>query len=445
MKIKNILIVSYHFYPGSTVGAKRPSELALKLKESGQNVFVVAAKTDNEASLKKKVADITVTYVPVPPDLLKMFAHFVGKIRSRIQKNSGQIETDSKSATQESFLERIKRIIFSILAINESLSLWLLMVFAVVVNHKFRNNIDLIITSGPPMIVNNVGWLMNKIFGTKWVIDLRDPLPVLDLIYPDKNFLEPGVKSSIRKSIELYQEKQWLNSADSVVTTSPGVVKEITGRHSNFENKLHTVYNGFDIASPPKQSNDSSPVMTFLYAGMLYYNRNPFPLFESLKRLLNDKKIDPNKIQFVFYGKCDYWNSIDIKQWIDENGLSKQVKIHPPVSAEAIHEKIGESDILINFSQGQPLQIPAKTFEYIGSGKKSLVLTEHDSDSATLIRESQSGVIVDVNTDNIDNVLLNMYIKHFDSEKATDNINPVINNYSRDHQNDVYIELIKSL
>lgn len=187
--------------------------------------------------------------------------------------------------------------------------------------------------------------------------------------------------------------------------------------------------------------------MTFLYAGSLYYNRNPFPLLDIVKELHDESLIKVGDITFLLYGDCESWNGISLIDWINANNMREIVKIHDFVSVDKINEIMEEVDVLVNFCQGQPLQIPAKTFDYMATGKQCLVVTEHNSDTANLIKEAKIGKVVNPNVDDIKNILLDLYNEIVFKRRDNDGIDnsKSIRKYSRYNQNTVFIELIKDL
>ena len=81
-------------------------------------------------------------------------------------------------------------------------------------------------------------------------------------------------------------------------------------------------------------------------------------------------------------------------EWLEKHKLQDVVEIKSPVTTETLKALTAESDVLVNFAQGQPFQIPGKTYECIGASRFALVLTEEDSVTAEVVRESGTGIVV---------------------------------------------------
>lgn len=444
---KKILLITYHFYPDTAVGAKRPSELAKTLSKSGYDVDVITARRQRTA-VDIDMRSIRVIGVPQPPQIVNNIVSGYKKIRKAIfrQKSEKNLSSENRGIQDtanddESFYRRLRRRYFSCVALCDALKAWSLLVVCVMFYRCLGSKYLLVITSGPPMVMHNVGWLARKIFKQPWVMDLRDPFPVLDFIYPEKDFMSPDVKSRFRENIELWLEKGCLEQADGIVTASPGIHNEILSRYPGIAGKITTIYNGYDHPAPTYGSSVKlrGEKVLFLYAGMLYFNRNPFPFLKAIKTIIDGKLLPELEIEVAFYGDCEYWNGENLREWIKHHDMETYVKLYPPVSREAIRDIMQKADILMNFCQGQPLQIPAKTFDYIGTGKKSLVITEKDSASAALILESGSGIVIDPNQGNIEETIVQFCRSLLEADA---NI-PDVAKYSRERQNAHYLEFIE--
>ena len=156
---------------------------------------------------------------------------------------------------------------------------------------------------------------------------------------------------------------------------------------------MQVILNGYDEIMVVR-NRSARGQLSLLYAGSLYRSRNPFPLLEAISWLLSNQEFDREKITVKFVGSCQCWSGIDVREYVEDKGMSDRVQIHPSVGSAEIAQLIAESNVLINFAQDQEIMIPAKTFEYIGYGKESLVLTEEDSDTAALVREVGVGKVV---------------------------------------------------
>src|SRR5690606_33111070 len=110
-----------------------------------------------------------------------------------------------------------------------------------------KNNIETIITTGPPHSLHLIGLEIKNRLGVKWVADFRDPWTTIG--YHKKLKLS---KHSQEKHKSL--EKQVLNTADQIIVTSSITKKEF----ETLTNKPITVItNGYDTEPIGKIALDS--------------------------------------------------------------------------------------------------------------------------------------------------------------------------------------------
>jgi hypothetical protein len=126
------------------------------------------------------------------------------------------------------------------------------------------------------------------------------------------------------------------------------------------------------------------------------------------------------------------------------HNMTSVVQVHGHLASNELESEINNADILINFAQGQKNQIPAKSYEAMQKGKYSLVFTEPDSDTATLIQATNSGLILDeTNPSQIENAIKNLYHKKIQGEEMFTFDRNAVKNFSREQQNNKFCALIE--
>jgi hypothetical protein len=229
-----------------------------------------------------------------------------------------------------------------------------------------------------------------------------------------------------------------------VACASPGITN-IINRQYKLPLNIITVLNGYDGTA---LQLESSPVgrLSMLYTGTLYFNRNPFPLLKAIKSLIDEKKIRREFIKFILIGYCNEWNNISLMEWIETNSVEDVIKVKAPVHISELDPYVEDSNVLVNFAQGQPNQIPAKIYEYIASGREMLLLTDKGSDSEKIVNLSHSGTIVtEFDESNMKCVIKGLYDKYVIHEEQYSISQDTIQMFSRDTQNKYYFDAIDSL
>lgn len=393
-----ILLVSYHFYPSPEVGAKRPSQTAKYLQARGFRMVVCRgiAKSLDRSEPPSEFGAIELISVSFPRKRLtnlwkRVRIAFASRGRSRSRRQpSVPSEKVARQAPQSSggigWLRRQFRALESFLQGDK---LWLLSALSKTLWRLRGRNVDLVIASGPPIAGYICGTLVARFLKSRLLLDFRDPW----YLHGD-----PERKTQIvghpLANLENHIGQLCVSSSDAIVVSSPGIEDHLRDAFSIDKQAIWLVRNGFedeDVVHEPVPTGR----LTMLYAGSLYWNRNPFPFLEALRSVCESSSVSRSNIQFQLVGRCADWNGISLQEWIDERGLQDVVTIAPPVDRDKLRALVVNSNVLVNFAQGQARQIPAKSYEYIASGREILTLAERDSAVACLFAEACRGVVVE--------------------------------------------------
>lgn len=399
---QSVLIVSYHLYPDTAVGAKRPSELAKFLVRKGYRVTALGGRPDKKHGVIEdgdyQLREMRTVRIIQPPSIVDwLWKHAKAILRRKSRHpvvNTFAQEVDSSDENGMSRLALVLRWLArhfnAIGALFDGKKWWAMFSVVYLSFERMFRRYDMVISSSPPSAGQLVGRLAASLNQCPYVMDFRDPW------VGNIHRLEDS-SSRIRDRLEAAAESFCISRAELLVSTTPNISRNLKTRYPNARATHLVIYNGYD--------NDTSqpleilkPRMDMLYAGSLYLNRNPFPLLEGLKNFLdrNCERTEHTTLQFV--GNCNSWNGIELRPRIHELGLSNVVRISGMVSPQKVERLMSESTVLVNLSQGQPDQIPAKTFDYIGSRKPMLVLAEPDSAVADLVSKIALGFVVDPST-----------------------------------------------
>lgn len=440
-----MLFISFHFYPSNKIGAVRPTEIVKSLYDD-YDVDLISEKVDKkQEELKKNFHFVDTLYsIPDGPKIIDFIWMQIKKFRGIHKKKLPETNLKSDLNVEDipahtekfSFIARCRQRFFSYQAFLDALKVWtLLAVIRVFWIFLKGRRYDLIVSSGPPFAVNIVALLSSKLFRVPWVMDARDP------IIMDSDKASKGI-TLVGPVIEKCLEKVYLHSALKIIVTAPSLEVMLQSKYPQCANKISLVFNGFD-APVTGEASDSPGILRMIYGGALYLNRDPIPLFNAVADLLSVTEVDRQKISFDLYGKCDDWRGLDLNEWLRQHGLDDVIKIHGQVSPEEIQRLTKECNVIVNFSQGQPMQIPAKTFEHISMSREILLLSEHHSDAAQLVEKNGFGRVA--NTDEILTVLADLY--HFyviDQKKFVSDMDHIML-YSRQNQNRRWLKVVETI
>lgn len=396
---RNVLLVSYHLYPDAEVGARRPSELMLYLSRNGYKVDALAARLRRsdrtDADLGSRLEELRVMRVSQPPDLISWLWKHLKPLASKVlrglqsggdrpSRHSSAVSRN-ETASGKSPASRIRRQYFAALAFLDSRKGWaILSMLRLCFNWSRRYQV--VISSGPPSATHVVGCFAAWLHRAGFVMDFRDP-------WVSHSYLTRDDSHPFLGGLERWAERACIRRARAVAVTTPGIGRLLVTRYPEYAHKIKVIYNGYD-GELADSSSQPPGRFDMLYAGTLYLNRDPFPILEAFKLMLSMPGVQRVRTSLTFVGQCDTWNGRSLLEWVEHNSMSDVVRVLPPVSRREIEELTARSSVLVNLAQGQPDQIPAKTFEYLASGKLMLLVSEESSSTAELVRGVSSVELV---------------------------------------------------
>ncbi|MCK5407608.1 MAG: hypothetical protein KAJ37_09145, partial [Candidatus Krumholzibacteria bacterium] len=124
-----------------------------------------------------------------------------------------------------------------------------------------------------------------------------------------------------------------------------------------------------------------------------YDHRNPRPILMALAEL-REESDRYNKLEIHFWGNTGYWDGMDMDGLIRIENLVGSVFYHGSVDQITAQGIIKGLDILVLLAFNQPLQVPAKTYEYLLSGKPLLALCEKHSETYAIVRQFDNVVTI---------------------------------------------------
>ena len=244
-----------------------------------------------------------------------------------------------------------------------------------------------IFSTSPPISSHVVAYLLKKRTGLPWIAEYRDEWS-----------LHPATRwpSAFHKGVARRLDQSIMRSADLIVTTSPAYSALFAREFSLPAGKFVTITNGFDeedfaAARIRPLRRDGRP-FRIGYVGTLAGVQNAEPFLTAVQELIMEEAIPAEKIALHFTGRADPLN------WplLEERGV---LHLTGYVDHKTAVSHMLESDVLLlilTHERGANT-IPAKTFEYLGSGRPVLALVPPQGPVATIIKEAKAGLVVDPN------------------------------------------------
>ncbi len=260
-----------------------------------------------------------------------------------------------------------------------------------------ENNIDVVITTGPPHSMHLIGLKLKKQLGIKWITDFRDPWTEIDYFHQ-----LPLTKKALKK--HHYLEKEVLENADSVLVVGD-TMKE---NFDKFNNNVFTITNGYDgVISGSDIELDSK--FTLTHIGLMNADRNPTMLWRVLAEIIKEEKEFSGDFELKLIGKVD----TSVKKDIQNYNLSECVQIVDYVSHNEVIQYQNKSQVLLLIVNNVPSAdqiITGKIFEYLMAKRPILAIAPTKGDLSEIISKTNSGDVIDFNdAKKLKSIILELY------------------------------------
>ncbi|MDP4680685.1 MAG: glycosyltransferase family 4 protein [Cyclobacteriaceae bacterium] len=381
--MKKVLVISYYWPPSGGGGVQRWLKFVKYLPEFGWEPIVFTPENPDfslqDDTLQK---DINPNLEVIKFPIWEPFG-----VYKKLFKSAG------KTVKQGIVIEKSK------LTIGDKLSIWIRAnlfipdprVFWVRPSSKFLesiikdNNIELVITTGPPHSMHLIGKRLKKITGVKWIADFRDP-------WSDWDVLEKMKISSVAHSIHRSLEKKVMKNCDLLLTVSNRLAHSFVEKQS--ASNVKVVNNGVDeddFISTEPSSKDLK--FRIVHMGLLNEIRNPTQLWKVLEELCTEEEGFKDKLEVVLAGMVS--DSI-LDQIKESKQLHESLTYLDYLPHKEVFEQYHSASVLLlllNQSENAKWILPGKMYEYMFTGKPILTLGDTESDVRDLLKECDAGEV----------------------------------------------------
>ena len=379
---KKLLIITYYWPPAGGPGVQRWLKFVKYLPDFNIQPIVFIPENPTypiiDEGLESEVSDNAI--------ILKNkifepygFASFFGKNKTK-KISSGIIPNQKKQSLLEKTLLWVRGNLF----IPDARFLWVKPSVKYLKKYIQENNIDTIVTSGPPHSLHLIGLQLKKELTIKWLADFRDPWTTI-------GYHKALKLSSYAEKKHKALEATVLNSADTIIVTSKTTKTEFQAITSR---PIEVITNGYDIEKVDKQVLDEK--FTLAHIGSFLSERNPRILWQALQELVTENENFKNDFQLKLIGAV----SQEVLDTISEFKLTNYVLNLGYVShQEAIeHQRKSQVLLLIEInSEDTKSIIPGKLFEYMVSERPIIAIGPEGSDFAEIITSTNTGVFFTYN------------------------------------------------
>ena len=280
----NILIISYAYPPNNAAGAQRPYAIAKYLDKTKYNVTVLTCENPSTPLGINRGFDPSLEGVK----LIKLKS-FLGSSSDGLRVKSGEKKNS------------IKRILFSLaqwLVFPDKAMFWYPNIKSFLKKNKqLMEKTDIVISTAPGVTNHKIArYIKRKNNQIQWLADFRD-------FYYTNHWEEKlGLKPLLHKILE----RSIVKEASTLSFVTQTMKNAYQQAYPKFRNKMHSVYNGFDLDTVSDLSSIKSGKITFFYAGTFYNGiRSPLPLLQLLDRAFELNDLKPDEVVIQIAGNID--------------------------------------------------------------------------------------------------------------------------------------------
>ena len=452
--MKKVILIAFYFNQVNEIASKRLRALAKYLPQFGWEPIVIVPDL---GFIPKENDDLNCRIIYTEYE--DMFSHFSNKFKkskssdfndsddfkeSKDSKDPIEFNDDKlKDSTSYSnpIASRAISIAGEVFAYPDGMKYWHESAFKEASKIMDTEEIDAIISSSWPITCHTIAKDLKEHQDIPWIADLRDLWN-----------LNPYVSHTfIRNYFEKRLELKTFENADALTTTTDLAAETLSTLHP--KSRIVPILSGYDkddfkfleelVSKKDDLSSDSPEKLKFIYAGSLYGGkRDPTYLFEAIRQLEDENKLDPSKISIEFYG-----DSTGLEDIANRYGLLDIVHIGGKIAHDEVLKKQLNSDVLLLISwdnEKEKMFIPGKIYEYFALKKPVLSIGYKEGSLKDLIEETKVGYHVS-SLESTKEALLKIYEEFVENGTVELNADMNIEDYSMENMAKKFADLLNEL
>lgn len=403
-RVKRVLMVAYYFPPVAASGSMRPLAFCRNLPTFGWRPQVLTTTPDCiypahplDTNLGQRIPEtVFVTRIPYR-DRLQELLLCREKIKSVLWGSSSRDPIPDRSlANQATSAEK------TTVTRNPLKDLLLDWAFAYpdrqcgwyrpALKHwrKISKNgtPDVIFATGGPWTSFLIGAALAQRFDRPLVIDYRDP-------WTCNPYYSFSSRALTQKSQTL--EHRICKSAAHVIANTQELRDRLLMQYPALKDRCSCIPNGFDREVFRPDAVIGKEYVSVIGAryelchfGTVYGKRSPRMLLQAVYELSRDGHLKSDDIRLRFVGSWDTTDQV-CGRYADELEKTGFLRREPPVPHSLCLREMQRASVLLVLQPESPLQVPAKIYEYIATGRP-LLLIGGEGATANLVERYSLGV-----------------------------------------------------
>ena len=380
-----ILLISQAFPPDAVVGALRAGNVARAFRDAGYRVLVVTAAMDGETAGEREwMPGIVVKTVRLGPrhrdrvtSWLRRWQSWPARTQTRDATTPGGRAT--AAAVQPGPL---RSLILSLVWIPDDELRFVGPAYRAA--KKLLKGVDLVYTTAPSHSTNLVGLLVRRLHRVRWCAEFRDPW-----CHPHSSPVTPLVAR-----VNRWLERLCINAADYLVTVTEQTANLYRQRLRSSAAKVILVRNGIPALNPRPTHRNGDPFRC-VYTGSIYGGRDPRAFLEAVSMVAGEYAAAGKPLRVDLFVSEPHIGDIPLATSLERLGIAGIVRVRQWVPHAEMQRMLAEADLLLLLAQRQPLQVPNKLYEYLGTGVPILAIADAEGETARMLHDVGGHYVVE--------------------------------------------------
>jgi hypothetical protein len=377
--VKKVLIITYSWPPAGGIGVLRCLKFVKYLRDFGWEPIVLTAENPSYQFLDydnlNEVPDgIEIHKVPIF-EPINAFKKITGRKKDIPLQN-----ITNNSAQKKSIIDKFGMWVRGNFFIPDARSAWIKPCVKYLDHYLEKNQIDAILTDGPPHTNTVIGMRISQKHNIPWLADFQDPWTQVD--YYSELYI--GKRAD---RIHRALEQEVFQTAKKITVASPSWKKDL---ESIGGKNVDVIYYGFDETDFTEFSAKEEDSFIIFHGGLLGQDRNPETFFSVLSDLINLHPVIGNKIKLKFAGEVD----LTVVNSLKKHKLLEYTELMGMIPRKQVIKEYEKASLLllpINKADNAAGRIPGKLFEILRTGKNILVLGPDDGDVKSIVEMEKRG------------------------------------------------------
>jgi len=377
--MKKVLILTYYWPPSGGAGVQRWLKFVKYLPEFGIEPVVYTHSNGEVPSIDKTLEkEIPKNVEVLKTEIWEPYATYkklVGKKDEKI--NTGFL---SEKKTEKSRMQNFAVWVRGNFFIPDARKFWIKPSVKYLEEYIKENQIDCIISSGPPHSMHLIALGLKKKLDIPWIADFRDPWTNIDF-YKDLKLS----KWADKKHHSL--ERRVLEKSDYAISVGETLTNELVDLGAK---RAKTITNGYDETDLTEGQVGLDEKFSIAHIGSLTKTRNPDLLWKALSELCKENTQFANDLEIKLVGKIDYFVKEQTEKFKLDTYIRKITYIpHTEVILE--QKKTHLLLLIVNDAPNAKGIITGKVFEYMASERPILALAPKGGDLEKVINDTHTG------------------------------------------------------